>query len=76
MRDLYYVELQSKDENGQLVPCILAVEANNEDDARALILDSVTELVPTADFGDVHQARRSRHGYIFTRGATLTQGQP
>lgn len=75
MRELYYVEIQSRDESGQLVPCILAVEAGNDDDARALILDAFTDLVPSADFGEVHRALRHRHGYIFTRRATHTADQ-
>jgi len=76
MTDLYYLQINTKDEKGDLVPMVVAVEADNEDDARALLLDSFADLVATVDFGELRKARRGKHGYVFTTGVAYPFSQP
>ena len=75
MKDLYYIEQSSKDEAGALVPMTIAVFADNEDEARELLLDSFVELAPVVDFGSLRKALRSKHGYVLGRGAVV-EGPP
>ncbi len=66
--NLYYVEIHSKDESGELVPMSLSALAEDEDAARALIVDSFSELAPEVDFGDLRKAEKVKHGFVITRG--------
>jgi hypothetical protein len=76
VKDLYYIEQFSKDENGALVPMVAAVFADNDDEARELLSDSFVGLASVVEFGALRKAHRSKHGYIFGRGALVKELPP
>ena len=74
---LYYVLLNASDsiKSKTMIPLplgverkrfLLTVEADNEDAARALILDSFSLLSPEKDFGEVMVAQRHKNGWTLT----------
>lgn len=52
----YYCELQCKDKAGIVHPLIVSALAENDDDARAKIKDSMNFTSAQSDFGDVKEA--------------------
>ena len=69
MEDLYYLEGRTPDASGNFVPFVISVFAENEDDARALLVDSMTELRNCVDLGEVRKAipMPKHRGYAFSR---------
>src|SRR5215469_3604826 len=66
MGKLYSVVLWSFSEDNRRVPIIISVFANNEDDARSLLIAACKDLAQKVDFGDVFMALLMR---ISARGA-------
>jgi hypothetical protein len=55
---------------------VLAVYADNEDDARALLVDSFSWLASVVDFGEVRKAGGAKHGFILGKGAPVSDRPP
>ncbi len=51
----YYCELTCKDKSGGSHPLIVSTLAENEDDARALIKDSINFTSAQSDFGNIKE---------------------